>query len=116
MSAPRVLQKADAKEMGISENAHNHWNNMNAKRYSRDQKLRARIAKLEAALADNEQIKKLVCKLQMAAGCSCCRDDDAWYAAKNALAEMFGLSKYADNSGYDWEPLESAVKAAGGVK
>ena len=71
-------------------------------------------AKLEAALADNEQIKKLVCKLLLAAGCSCCRDDGAWYAASDALAEMFGLSKYADNSGYDWQPLEEAVKTARG--
>jgi hypothetical protein len=61
--------------------------------------------------AENEQVKNLVCKLQLASGCSCCRDCDAWYAAKDALAEIFGLPRYNDDSGYDWSPLEQALEA-----
>lgn len=49
-----------------------------------------------------EQGRYLVAKLYCASGCNCCRDDENWFAAEGALGELFGVPRYADDSGYDW--------------
>jgi hypothetical protein len=58
--------------------------------------------KVEAQAAEIERLRGLVAKLYCAAGCSCCRDDTAWEAASDELAEGFNIPKYEDGSGYDW--------------
>lgn len=58
----------------------------------------------------NDALRDLVATLWCASGCSCCRDDDAWEKASHELAELFGIPKYDDGSGYDWYSVCDAAK------
>lgn len=49
-----------------------------------------------------KEIRREVAYLIGASGCSCCRDDAAWYGAQERLAKMLRVPKYDDGSGYDF--------------
>lgn len=40
--------------------------------------------------------------LNVAAGCSCCRDDGKWELSQEKLAKLLKVPKYDDGSGYDF--------------
>ena len=56
-----------------------------------------------------DALRDLVATLWCAGGCACCRDDDAWEKASNELAELFGVPRYEDGSGYDWYSVRDAA-------
>lgn len=58
----------------------------------------------------SDAVRDLVATLWCASGCSCCRDDDAWEKASHELAELLGIPKYDDGSGYDWYSVCDAAK------
>ena len=58
----------------------------------------------------SDALRDLVATLWCASGCSCCRDDDAWEKASHELAELLGIPKYDDGSGYDWYSVCDAAK------
>ena len=69
------------------------------------------IIESEAALRTySDAVRDLVATLWCASGCSCCRDDDAWGKASHELAELLGIPKYDDGSGYDWYSVCDAAK------
>lgn len=63
-------------------------------------------AELVSALED---ARDLVAKLYCASGCSCCRDDEGWDAASNALGALFSVPRYSDDSGHDWRSVRDAA-------
>lgn len=63
----------------------------------------------------SDALRDLVATLWCASGCSCCRDDDAWEKASHELAELLGIPKYDDGSGYDWYSVYDAAKDARGL-
>lgn len=56
------------------------------------------------------KIKALVAKMYCAAGCSCCRDTDAWNESTNALAALFDVPAYSDDSGFDWYKIRDEIE------
>lgn len=60
--------------------------------------------------AASDEVRHLVAKLYCASGCSCCRNDEEWQAASDALAEIFGVPRYDDDSGYDWLSTRDAAQ------
>ena len=69
------------------------------------------IIESEAALRTySDAVRDLVATLWCASGCSCCRDDDAWEKASHELAELLGIPKYNNGSGYDWYSVCDAAK------
>lgn len=69
----------------------------------------AEIERLRAAPAEAE-LRALVAKLYCASGCSCCRDDTAWYAAADELAKALNIPRFADDSGWDFWSVRDAAK------
>jgi hypothetical protein len=53
-----------------------------------------------------------IAKLYCAGGCSCCRDDEKWFAAADVLGRLIGATRYSDNSGYDFRAFRDAADAA----
>lgn len=51
---------------------------------------------------EREEIRKWVANLNVAAGCSCCRDDGKWELSQEKLAKLLKVPKYDDGSGYDF--------------
>lgn len=61
------------------------------------------------------QVRVDVAKLYCASGCSCCRDDEGWSAASNALGQALAIPKYEDGSGYNFYQIcEEAAGLLGG--
>jgi hypothetical protein len=62
----------------------------------------AAYSQREADAARIAALREWVAKLHKASGCSCCRDDEGWEAASDALGALLGIPRYSDDSGYDF--------------
>jgi hypothetical protein len=49
-----------------------------------------------------EQLRRFVADLVTSSGCSCCRDDEGWEEAQDALGKKLDVARYYDDSGWDW--------------
>lgn len=53
------------------------------------------------------EIRNEIVKLMRATGCGCCSDAKRYRAAENRLGELLDVPRYEDNSGVDWQALET---------
>jgi hypothetical protein len=53
------------------------------------------------------QLRQAVADYMRSEGCSCCRGDNH-DAHKEVIAELLGVQKYSDGSGYDFRPYQTA--------
>ncbi|MBK3666159.1 hypothetical protein JJE66_33680 [Bradyrhizobium diazoefficiens] len=58
---------------------------------------------------EREELRQLVSQLVAAGGCSCCRDDDAYFDAREKLGKILKVSKYSDGTGYNFYKYARAV-------
>lgn len=49
----------------------------------------------------------MVADLICSSGCSCCRDDEVWYATIEKFAKALGVPKYEDGSGRNFTKFRS---------
>lgn len=56
---------------------------------------------------NKKEIRTMVADLIGASGCSCCRDDEGWYATIEKLGKALGVPKYEDGSGRDFTKFRS---------
>lgn len=59
---------------------------------------------------EGRDVRGWVAKLYCAAGCSCCRNDEAWREASERLGELLGAPRYDDDSGVDWYAARDAAQ------
>lgn len=57
-----------------------------------------------------EAVRKALADYMSAEGCSCCRNEVAYEAAKGRLAKMLEVPMYSDGSGYDFYQFRSKDK------
>lgn len=50
-----------------------------------------------------ERLRDAFRRYRNSEGCSCCRDGDEHDKAEDILAELLGVEKHDDNSGYNWD-------------
>ena len=109
------VNKALSERIEVLE-AENKWLREGVKRVeNNNRELRGSKERVYAATdlrqpTQSDAVRDLVATLWCASGCSCCRDDDAWGKASHELAELLGIPKYDDGSGYDWYSVCDAAK------
>lgn len=109
------VNKALSERIEVLE-AENKWLREGVKRVeNNNRELRGSKERVYAATdlrqpTQSDAVRDLVATLWCASGCSCCRDDDAWEKASHELAELLGIPKYDDGSGYDWYSVCDAAK------
>jgi hypothetical protein len=54
-----------------------------------------------------EEVRNAIADYMQAEGCSCCRNTDDWEKAKARIAELLGVPKYSDGSGYDFSKFRT---------
>ena len=75
----------------------------------------AQAAEIKRLRDDRGKLRELIAKLYCASGCSCCRDDEAWEAAANALGEMLDAPEWDDKSlGRNWYAVRDEYAALAG--
>lgn len=67
------------------------------------------MAEGKGLAVDKAELRRVVADLLYAAGCSCCRNDTAWYAAQAELARLLDVPAYADQSGFDFSKFMSGA-------
>lgn len=109
------VNKALSERIEVLE-AENKWLREGVKRVeNNNRELRGSKERVYAATdlrqpTQSDALRDLVATLWCASGCSCCRDDDAWEKASHELAELLGIPKYNNGSGYDWYSVCDAAK------
>lgn len=56
-----------------------------------------------------EKIRQAVADYMYSEGCTCCQNIEAHAEAKARVAELLGVPKYKDDSGYDFSSFRSSV-------
>jgi len=62
-------------------------------------------------LADfKKQVRQAIADYMRSEGCSCCQDTETHKAHEEQIAKLLNVSKYDDESGYNFSKYRSEVK------